>query len=196
MYNLTFKIVREKESRVKETMRIMGMSDMSYWLSWFVFYTVINTIVTTLICFTLRIQVINYSSLLYVWLFIWLYGQAIFAQVVFIQSMFKDTKYASIVSSLVYFAGVIAYSFVKGDGGDVSRASKLFASMIPQAALIEGSIVLAEYEGNGIGIGKSTAAIVFFDYSFDTALYMLLADFFIFLLLGLYMDKVLCFGSG
>ena len=110
--------------------------------------------------------------------------------------MFKDTKYASIVSSLVYFAGVIAYSFVKGDGGDVSRASKLFASMIPQAALIEGSIVLAEYEGNGIGIGKSTAAIVFFDYSFDTALYMLLVDFFIFLLLGLYMDKVLCFGSG
>ena len=96
----------------------------------------------------------------------------------------------------MYFAGVIAYSFVKGDGDDASRTSKLFASIMPQAALIEGSVVLAEYEGNGIGINKSTAAIVFFNYSFDTALYMLLLDFIIFLLLGLYMDKVLAVGSG
>ena len=67
---------------------------------------------------------------------------------------------------------------------------------MPQAALIEGSIILAEYEGNGIGIDSSTAAIEFYDYSFDTALYMLLLDFFIFLFLGLYMDKVLSIGSG
>ena len=109
--------------------------------------------------------------------------------------MFKDTKYASIVSSLTYFAGVIAYDFVKGDGDDASRTSKLIASIMPQAALIEGSIVLAEYEGNGIGIDKSTAAITSYDYSFDTALYMLLLSFFVFLLLGLYMDKVLSIGS-
>ena len=174
----------------------MGMRDMSYWMSWLVSYTVINTIVTTLICFTLKIEVIKHSSLIYVWTFIWLYGEAIFGQIVFLQSMFKDTKYASVVSSLIYFAGVIAYSFVKGDGDDASRTSKLFASIMPQAALIEGSVVLAEYEGNGIGINKSTAAIVFFNYSFDTALYMLLLDFIIFLLLGLYMDKVLAVGSG
>ena len=110
--------------------------------------------------------------------------------------MFKDTKYASIASSLIYFSGVIAYSFVKADGDDISRASKLLASIMPQAALIEGSIILAEYEGNGIGIEKYTAAIVFENYSFDTALWMLLLDIFLFLLLGLYMDKVLSFGSG
>ena len=130
------------------------------------------------------------------WIFIWLYGQAIFAQIVFLQSMFKDTKYASAISSLIYFAGVIAYSLVKGDGEDVSQASKIIASIMPQAALIEGSIILAEYEGNGIGINESTAAIVFYNYSFDIALYMLLLDFFIFLLLGLYMDKVLSVGTG
>ena len=110
--------------------------------------------------------------------------------------MFKDTKYASFVSSLVYFAGVIAYYFVKGDGDDITRASKLWASILPQVALIEGSIILSKYEGNGIGIDKSTAAITFDEYSFDTALYMLLLDFFIFLILGLYLDKVLSFGFG
>ena len=48
VYNMTFKIVRERESRTKETMRIMGMTDLPYWMSWFVFYTGLNTIVTTL----------------------------------------------------------------------------------------------------------------------------------------------------
>ena len=61
VYNLTFKIVREKESRIKETMRIMGMTDLPYWMSWFVFYTIVNTIVTTLSWGILTINVIAYS---------------------------------------------------------------------------------------------------------------------------------------
>ena len=74
VYNLTFKIVREKETRTKETMRIMGMADLPYWLSWFVFYTLINTVVTTLAWGILLINVINYSQPVYLWLLFWLYG--------------------------------------------------------------------------------------------------------------------------
>ena len=74
VYNMTFKIVREKESRTKETMRIMGMTDLPYWLSWLVFYTVINTLVSTLAWGTLMFKVINYSVPFYLWIFFWLYG--------------------------------------------------------------------------------------------------------------------------
>ena len=58
VYNMTFKIVRERESRTKETMRIMGMTDLPYWMSWFVFYTGLNTIVTTLAWLVLLDKVI------------------------------------------------------------------------------------------------------------------------------------------
>jgi len=71
---MTFKIVREKETRAKETMRIMGMTDLPYWMSWFVFYSVINTVVSTLCWSILLRQVINYSQSFYIWLFFWLYG--------------------------------------------------------------------------------------------------------------------------
>ena len=84
VYNLTFKIVREKETRTKETMRIMGMTDLPYWLSWFVFYTLINTVVTTLAWGILLINVINYSQPVYLWLLFWLYGEAVFGQVIFL----------------------------------------------------------------------------------------------------------------
>ena len=39
VYNNMFLIVKEKESRMKESMRIMGMKDSSYWLSWYSMYT-------------------------------------------------------------------------------------------------------------------------------------------------------------
>ena len=74
VYNMVFKIVVEKESRAKETMRIMGMTDLPYWISWFVFYTIINTVVSTLCWGILLTNVINYTQSGYIWLFIWLYG--------------------------------------------------------------------------------------------------------------------------
>ena len=74
VYNMVFKIVREKESRTKETMRIMGMTDMPYWFSWLAQYTIINTIVVLLSWGALMINVINYSQGWYILIFFWLYG--------------------------------------------------------------------------------------------------------------------------
>jgi hypothetical protein len=61
VYNSVFLIVKEKESKVRESMRMMGLTDTPYWLSWLVFYTVINTAMVTLAWIMLLINVINYS---------------------------------------------------------------------------------------------------------------------------------------
>jgi hypothetical protein len=61
VYNLVFLIVKEKESKTKESMRMMGLTDFPYWLSWFMFYSAINTVIVTIAWFTLVFNVINYS---------------------------------------------------------------------------------------------------------------------------------------
>lgn len=61
VYNTVFHLVKEKESRMKESMRMMGMTDLAYWASWFVYYTMINTIISTLAWFCLLFNVINFS---------------------------------------------------------------------------------------------------------------------------------------
>ena len=71
--------MKEKESGAKESMRMMGMTDAPYWLSWWAYYTCINTAIATLSWGILMINVINYSESIYLWLFIWLYGEAVFA---------------------------------------------------------------------------------------------------------------------
>ena len=189
VYNMTFKIVREKESRTKETMRIMGMTDLPYWLSWFVFYTIINTVVTTLAWAILMINVITYSQPMYLWIFFWLYGEAVFGQIIFLQSLFSSSKYAGIVSTVIYFCGVLVNKVILG--ADISRMTKMFASLLPQVAIMQGSVVFANYEGTGVGLNASTSSVIYENYSFDSALLMLLVDFILFFGLGLYMDKVI-----
>lgn len=56
---------------------------------------------------------------------------------------------------------------------------------------MQGSTCFANYEGTGVGLDSSTAAVMYQDYSFNTALWMLFLDFILFFFLGLYMDKVI-----
>lgn len=41
LYRTSYRLASEKQSRVRETMRIMGLSDRAYWSSWFAYYLVI-----------------------------------------------------------------------------------------------------------------------------------------------------------
>lgn len=62
VFNIVFFIVKEKEQRVKESMRMMGMTDFSYWMSWFIYYTMINTVTSFVAWVTLSINVFLYTS--------------------------------------------------------------------------------------------------------------------------------------
>ena len=71
-------IVKEKESKAKESMRMMGMNDFPYWMSWFVYYTLLNTLISLIAWSILFINVIGSSNPSYILIYIWLYGQAVF----------------------------------------------------------------------------------------------------------------------
>jgi len=135
IYDMVFRIVKERENRAKESMRIMGMTDLPYWMSWFVYYTFINTMLSTLAWISLLFNVINWSNPVYIWLFFWLYGQAVFGQVVFLQSLFTSSKYAGIVSTVVYFGIGLFANFLLNANPYASRGIKLTASLIPQVSL-------------------------------------------------------------
>jgi hypothetical protein len=78
LYNTVYRIVKEKESKTRESMKMMGLTDPSYWMSWFVFYTIQNLIITTLAWIVLLINVFEYTNVGEIWLYIFLYGEAIF----------------------------------------------------------------------------------------------------------------------
>ena len=74
VFTIVSLIVKEKESKTKESMRMMGMTDSPYWLSWFMYYTTLNTVLSFIAWAVLNINVIGYSNPWYILLYIWLYG--------------------------------------------------------------------------------------------------------------------------
>jgi len=81
VFMTTFLIVKEKEQKIKESMRMMGMSDFPYWLSWFFYYSGINLMTSVLATITLAINVFPLSNYILIFLIIFLYGEALFGQI-------------------------------------------------------------------------------------------------------------------
>ena len=156
IYNIIFLIVQEKESKTKESMRMMGMTDFSYWLSWFAYYFIIMTIANTLALFVMMINVIEYSKAGYVWLMLWMCGIAVFGLIVSIQSIFNKKKFAGIGATMIYFIGLFVNFPVQSS--TVSSGSKLFASILPQVAVSQASVVFADFETSGVGLNSTTAS--------------------------------------
>ena len=77
--NLTKNIVLEKEQRLKEAMKMMGLQDWLHWTSWFVtslFWNMISlVIITTLLCVHLKpnLSILPHSNFLIIFLFFLLY---------------------------------------------------------------------------------------------------------------------------
>ena len=84
-----------------------------------------------------------------------MYGQSVFGQIIFLQSLFTSSKYSGIVATLVYF-GSDFFNFAIAKN-DTTRAAKLLASFLPQVGLGQVSVVFAQYECTGVGINFSTA---------------------------------------
>jgi hypothetical protein len=129
VYNMTFLLVKEKESRSKESMRMMGMSDVAYWFSWFVYYIVYMTVFVVIAWALLLLNVIEYTTPGYILLFFWVYGIAIFGEVIFFQSLFKRSKYAGVGSTAIYF--LLAFCVIPMSDPGLTDVGKGFWCLIP-----------------------------------------------------------------
>lgn len=103
VYRLISNIVSEKESKARESMKMMGLLDFSYWLSWWFYYFIIVTIISGLCIGVLSINAIKYSNRGLVFLFFEVYGLSLFGLTVFLQSFFSRARIAAVAGTLIYF---------------------------------------------------------------------------------------------
>jgi ATP-binding cassette subfamily A (ABC1) protein 3 len=186
VYNTIYLIVQEKETRIKESMRMMGMTDVPYWLSWFIFFAFINTLLATSSWFLLIWNVINHSSKFLIWLFLWLYGLAVFGQIAFMQSFFEKAKHSGVLGSVIYFGCFMLTILTKIP--NMSKGAKLILSLIPQVAMSQMCEVFGILEGSGQGLTFGTITKDIANFNFLDGIIMLTLDCVLFIFLGLYLD--------
>lgn len=168
---------------------MMGMSDASYWLSWYVYYTCVTTVIVLCSWIVLLFNVINYSNPFLVLVFILLYAQAVFAQILFISMFFESSKYSSLVGALIYFAFYLLT--IPVSSSTANPAAKVALSIFPQVAMFQICTVFGELEGNGVSMSYSNSTEMIGNYTYVRGITMLIVSGMVWTILAFYLDKVL-----
>jgi hypothetical protein len=189
VYRLVSNIVSEKESRARETMKMMGLSDLSYWLSWACYYFIIVTIITVLIIIVLSPTVLEYSNKGMIFVIFWVYGLSLFGLSVFLSSFFSTARAASITSTLIYFGTSFVNQAVLDQSVKINQKSA--ASLLTTVAINLASVNIAQFETSGIGVQSYNLGTQYRNYTLSRSIGVMILSLFLFLFVGLYLEQVL-----
>ena len=71
---LIYKIIEEKEKKIREGMKMMGMTNLSFYLSWITNYLIIFTITILFITIFLKCIIFKNCDFLLIFLIYWFFG--------------------------------------------------------------------------------------------------------------------------
>ena len=182
-----YKMVGEKEAKIKEGMKIMGLDDSIYFLSYFIQYFFISVIVTLIntILYHLVFSKIPFVFLYFMLLF---FSLDIFALIYFFQSFIDKTRIAIVLSLIIYF---MMYCFsLPCLFESSSYNSKILFAFFPLVNLNIGNALLSKFQYHFKTFYFKDFSIDHFNYSLSTTYLMFLVDFCIYLFLGFYLDNV------
>ena len=183
-----YRMVEEKESRAKEGMKIMGLSEGTYFMSYFLQYLVISIVVSLINTIILKLIFTKIPFyFLYIMLFLW--AMNIFALAFCFQSFIESTKYALILSLLLYF--IMYFLSMACIKETAAKSVKIGLSFFPPVALEVGIVMLGRFECHFRKYHPKYFTKIYTNYSLFLMFLMLFIDFFIYLFIGYYLQNVL-----
>ena len=182
------KMVVEKESRSKEVMKIMGMGEGTYFLSYFVEFFIVNIIYCFVVGYIARLMFFEIPYW-YLVLYLWLFGLNVFALAFFSQSFMDTTRLALIVSCLIYCLMLFVSAAVYDE--NIKKTYKIISALLPPVNLLLGAFTLGKFEGMFFEFQSKDVTENYLNYSMSTCYIMFTIDFFIYLILGFYLQNVI-----
>ena len=182
------KMVVEKESRSKEVMKIMGLGEGTYFLTYFLEFFIVN-IFYAFIVGIIAHYMFPKIPYLYLVLYLWLFGLNIFALAFFSQSFMDTTRLALIVSCLIYCLMLFVSAAVYDE--NVKKLYKIIAALLPPVNLLLGAFTFGAFQGMFYQFHSENVSPNYLNYSIKTTYLMFTLDFFIYLFLGYYLQNVI-----
>ncbi|XP_039976120.1 phospholipid-transporting ATPase ABCA1b isoform X1 [Xiphias gladius] len=146
-------VVYEKEARLKETMRIMGLDNGILWFSWF-----ISSLIPLLISAGLLVLLLKKGNLLpysdpgVVFLFLGSFAVVTIMQCFLISTAFARANLAAACGGIIYFTLYLPYVLCVAWQDYIGFGAKVFASLLSPVAFGFGCEYFALFEEQGVGI--------------------------------------------
>eukprot|EP00038_Savillea_parva_P020504 m.31532 g.31532 ORF g.31532 m.31532 type:complete len:1880 (-) comp4810_c0_seq1:140-5779(-) len=194
--SMTRQLVAEKESRMREAMRMMGLPTWVNWLSWFIkdIIMLLITIILIVIVFNAG-KLVNNSAVFTIFIFLLFFVFAIIAYSYMMSTFFSQANVAGITSLLFFFLLYQPFSSV-GDNGvyeTMSHSEKAAMCLAFPSCMGVGARILAQFESRGIGLQLSNLNENPSDgetFSMDDVLGFLMLDALIMWGIAWYVDKI------
>jgi ATP-binding cassette subfamily A (ABC1) protein 3 len=179
-------LVLDKETKIRESLRVMGLSDSAYFASWFFSYAILFGVLATLITFV-GYRIFPATDKGYVFLLFWLFGLSATTWCMMVSALFTKSRTAAPLGAVFFFAAYFAFF---GLTTYSSATSKTAACLLSPTALGVAMEIIATYETNGIGVTSRTVQQPLNNIAFATVLGMMLLDTILYFVLGMYIDAV------
>ena len=183
-----YRMVGEKENKSKEGMKIMGLRESIYFLSYFIQYIVINlidSIINTILLSWIFTKIPYY----FIFLILFLWSLDLFALIFFFQSFIDKTRVALILSLLIYFVMYFISMACMNEGA--AKFLKIVLSIFPPVCVELGIVLLGKFESHFKTFHNSDYTKIYTNYSIFIMNLMQMIDFFLYLFLGYYFQNVL-----
>ncbi|XP_036272663.1 ATP-binding cassette sub-family A member 2 isoform X2 [Pipistrellus kuhlii] len=191
-------IVAEKEHRLKEVMKTMGLDNAVHWVAWFITgFVQLSISVTALTAILKYGQVLMHSHVLIIWLFLAVYAVATIMFCFLVSVLYSKAKLASACGGIIYFLSYVPYMYVaireEVAHDKITAFEKCIASLMSTTAFGLGSKYFALYEVAGVGIQWHTfsqSPVEGDDFNLLLAVTMLVVDAVVYGVLTWYIEAV------
>ncbi|XP_073662951.1 ATP-binding cassette sub-family A member 2 isoform X3 [Tursiops truncatus] len=191
-------IVAEKEHRLKEVMKTMGLNNAVHWVAWFITgFVQLSISVTALTAILKYGQVLMHSHVVIIWLFLAVYAVATIMFCFLVSVLYSKAKLASACGGIIYFLSYVPYMYVaireEVAHDKITAFEKCIASLMSTTAFGLGSKYFALYEVAGVGIQWHTfsqSPVEGDDFNLLLAVTMLMADAVVYGVLTWYIEAV------
>jgi ABC-type multidrug transport system ATPase subunit len=144
---LVREVVYEKQERLRDVMRIMGLKTWVYWASWMASAMIQMTILTIFIMiFVSGGKVIKYSDKSVIFVFLWLYSIATVSLSMLISAFFSRAKVAAAVAGLAYWVLYMPYPLYNQYEELISIQAKNAFCLLSSTAIGVGMNIVAKWE--------------------------------------------------
>ena len=174
---------------MREVMKIMGLNQFSYQLSWFVTSLIVFLWITITSTYVAHTSFLPNTNMYLLFLYFLLFSISEITLCFLIATFFTNSKLAAIVGPVVLFVSILPKYVFYGSNVDESTRAKYAASLFSPTAFAFGADILTSYEYSGRGVQFTNMSEN--NYSMVSVFQMLTLDIFIYSFLAWYLDQVL-----
>jgi len=182
-------LLLEKEKRIAQNLRNMGMTTIAYYFSWILIYSLILAVISIIWTLMVGLTMFKHSNQFLIFLLFFLTGFYLLSVGFCLSSMFTRAKPGVLTALILFFvlyAGNIGIQAI----AEPTEADLTAFSISPFAGLEKASSIAILLEASGFGFGFVNFFEKINSYRFCTFVFLTLGESLLFFVLGAYLDQV------